>query len=371
MTIPKSARHLLATALLCLFVVSVLSLPAQAETTTYTITDGSTVLVHTSSSTDPAAVLLEAGILLGEDDTVTLSDDQIVVRRAQLISIYDGNNLIMAGSYGETVGELLARQQITLGEDDRIDCALTQTTSDGMSITITRVSWETVECTETIEREVTIYEDATLPAGEEVVLVEGADGAVHTVYSVRYENGEEVSRSVLSQELIAQAVGEVRLCSTDRALEDHNFHLAASDAVDYQSPSSYSSNSSGSSYASSSGSYGSGTLSGSTVTTATGEVLTVKQVLACEATAYTCPGYVGTTATGTTARVGAIAVDPRFIPLGSKLYVVTDDGQYVYGYCTAEDTGGAIKGNIIDLYFNTWDECIQFGRRACTVYVLE
>ena len=53
------------------------------------------------------------------------------------------------------------------------------------------------------------------------------------------------------------------------------------------------------------------------------------------------------------------------------MYIVSDDGQYVYGYCVAEDTGGLIKGNRVDLYFDTYDECINFGYRPVTIYVLD
>ena len=59
------------------------------------------------------------------------------------------------------------------------------------------------------------------------------------------------------------------------------------------------------------------------------------------------------------------------IPYGTKMYIVSDDGKWIYGVATAEDCGGAINGYIIDLYFDDYDTCIQFGRRNCTVYVLE
>ena len=62
-----------------------------------------------------------------------------------------------------------------------------------------------------------------------------------------------------------------------------------------------------------------------------------------------------------------MAVDKRVIPLGTKLYIVTNDG-IVYGTAVAEDTG--VKGNKIDLYFDTFDECWDFGVRACTAYIL-
>ena len=91
--------------------------------------------------------------------------------------------------------------------------------------------------------------------------------------------------------------------------------------------------------------------------------------LVVEATAYypgfDCNGKWGNlTKMGYEAKPGRIAVDPRVIPLGSRLFVET------YGYCVAVDTGGAIKGNRIDLCFETREECIQFGRRKLVVYVL-
>jgi 3D (Asp-Asp-Asp) domain-containing protein len=52
------------------------------------------------------------------------------------------------------------------------------------------------------------------------------------------------------------------------------------------------------------------------------------------------------------------------------MFIVSSDGSITYGIATAEDCGGAIKGSKIDLFFNTYEECIQFGRRSCTVYIL-
>ena len=65
------------------------------------------------------------------------------------------------------------------------------------------------------------------------------------------------------------------------------------------------------------------------------------------------------------------AVDPSVIPLGSRLFVIASDGSVVYGFATAEDTGGNIKGNKVDLYYNSDSLCRSFGRRNVTVYVLD
>ena len=110
---------------------------------------------------------------------------------------------------------------------------------------------------------------------------------------------------------------------------------------------------------------GSGTL-----TLKDGTALNYSGVRSMTATAYTT-GHdgVGTlTASGTAVHVGSVAVDKSVIPLGTRMYIVAG-GNVVYGLAVAEDTG--VKGNTIDLYYDTYAECIQFGRRNCTVYILE
>ena len=117
------------------------------------------------------------------------------------------------------------------------------------------------------------------------------------------------------------------------------------------------------------------------ITTAEGEVLEYEKVIQVEATAYcacySCCGkypsnkYYGITKTGTRAKVGTIAVDPKVIPLGTKMYVEGLNGAKNYGLGTAEDIGGAIKGNIIDLYFDTHAETRQWGRQQVNVYILK
>ena len=70
------------------------------------------------------------------------------------------------------------------------------------------------------------------------------------------------------------------------------------------------------------------------------------------------------------ARYGVIAVDPRVIPLGTQLYIEAVDGSWTYGYAVAGDTGGAIKGARIDLFYDSHAQAISFGRRAARVYIL-
>jgi len=88
-----------------------------------------------------------------------------------------------------------------------------------------------------------------------------------------------------------------------------------------------------------------------------------RQVLEVKATAYTHTG--NTTYTGVYPRVGTVAVDPAVIPLGSRLWI---EG---YGYGIAQDTGGFIQGNRVDLFMDTERDCLNWGRRTIKVYLLD
>ena len=101
---------------------------------------------------------------------------------------------------------------------------------------------------------------------------------------------------------------------------------------------------------------------------ASGDTMTFSRTLVCSATAYS----IGTrTATGRPTAVGNIAVDTSVFPYGTRMYVQTVKGSWHYGMATAADCGTAIKGNKIDLWFKTYSEACDWGRRDCTVYVLD
>ena len=91
-----------------------------------------------------------------------------------------------------------------------------------------------------------------------------------------------------------------------------------------------------------------------------------KKTLSMEATAYSGGTLtaMGLKPVRDPGGISTIAVDPSVIPLGSKVYIPG------YGYAIASDTGGVIKGNIIDLYMNSHDECISWGRRQVTLHIV-
>ena len=318
---------------------------------TYLINDGGRITIHTTYATDPQDVLNEAGLELNMDDTYTtqpgIGMSEITIQRKQVITIVRGKNTMTVSSYGETVESLLNRLNIRVTEDDVISATLRSKTYDGMVLTISRNF--TVEQTyiAALPHQTEYCYDASIPEGEEVILTQGRDGQIQTTASVCYVNGEEVSRTVLRQTVLSQPVNTLIAIGTMKPAE--------------QAPESVKP-----------GTQAMPVIGNGIITTPDGQVLTYTGSKQMVATAYTNtdPGCTIWTATGTLCRVGAIAVDPKVIPYGTRMYIVTNDGKYIYGIAVAEDCGSAIKGDRVDLYFDTDAECWEFGIRGCTVYFL-
>ena len=367
-------RRLIVVAVLAAAVGALLSQTVFAQTS-YIITDGDRVTVHRSYSSDPYEVLTEAGIELEEEDTYETGYadgmNQITVRRMQMVTVINRGAQSVIGTYGETTGSLLARMGITPGTGDTLSCSSETQTYDGMTIELVHTETRIEEEDTTVPYPVNYYEDPDLEPDAEIVLVAGQNGLTHVKSEVTYRNGKEVSRVIVQETVKTKPVTQLVIRGVDRTIMEQPADPEPTEqSVSSGSTSSGGSSSSGPSTSGGSRYDGSAETDGNVIMTSSGESYTYVDVMTCSATAYTCEGYVGHTYSGTLARVGAIAVDPTVIPLGTKMYVVSNDGQYVYGYCVAEDIGGGIKGNTIDLYFDTYAECWDFGVRMCTVYIL-
>ena len=308
---------------------------------TYVITDGDRVFTYTTSATDPRKILGEAGLELNEDDTyTTLMENgtaEITVHRSQTIYINYHGEEMTATSHGETVEALLVRLNLSFGDNDHASWPLSDETFDGMRLRVEQIIHQEQTYTATIPYSTSRCYDPSLPAGMEVVVTAGRDGELLCTANVTYVNGQEVSRNVLKQTVTHNAVDEMIVVGTG---------LATAPATDADMP----------------------IITDNLIILPNGEVLTYVDSTTGHATAYY---NRGTTATGTVAQSGVVAVDPRFIPFGTRMFIITDDGEYIYGIGTAEDAGDDnIIGSRIDLWFPTKDECIQFGYRTCTIYFL-
>ena len=320
-------------------------LAQQAFARTYVIRDGDRVVTCTTFATDPAQILGRAGLELGEFDTYTTEAldgaEEITVRRAQTVTVrYHGEESAVT-TLGEAAGELLCRLNLELGEDDVVSHALDAPVYDGMVLTVDRIVTRRETYTVSLPYDVTCCQDPASPAGMESVLVQGRDGQLSRTAEVTYRNGRETRRELLSETLITAPVTQIVAQGTGEAIQAPN-----TDAMPR--------------------------IEDGYIYLPTGEVLTYTGTDIVRATAYTHTdaGCDMTTSTGTTVHWGTVAVDPRYIPYGTRMFIVSNDGAYVYGIAVAEDCGGDIKGDRMDLYMPTYEQCMAFGRRRCTIYYL-
>ena len=329
-----------------LSVILVLSLSAivtqTAFATTYVITDGEKTVTYTTFETDPAQVLGEAGVPLEEYDTYTTEAVEggaaITISRARKVTVHYHGQTTVASSREETAGQLLQRLGLEITGEDVVSHGLEEKTYDGMVLTIDRVVTSREIFSSAIPHETQFCPDETIPAGTESVLVPGQDGELLRTADVTYVNGAEVCRSIVEETTLRETVTEVVAVGTGK-METEPEKPVIGDGY---------------------------------ILLPTGEVLTYTRRDTVEATAYTHTddGCDMITATGTTVHWGTVAVDPTRIPYGTRMFIIANDGSYVYGIATAEDCGGDIKGDRMDLYMPTYQQCRKFGRRRCTLYFL-
>lgn len=276
-------------------------------------------------------LLEEQKIALNENDRVYPESKtnlekgmDVIVNRAFPVTLYDGGTEKNVWSTSTTVAGFLTQQGITLTELDRVEPMLEERVIENSVINVIRVEKVTDVVEEPIGYAVVAQKDENLPSGTEKIITDGKEGLVSRQYEILKENGVEVSRNVISEQMIRDKQDKVVAVGT----KSQPIQVASR-----------------------------GNEPGR-------EMYVV-------ATAYTasCSGCSGTTATGINLHVNSnakvIAVDPNVIPLGSKVYV---EG---YGYAIAADTGGAIKGNKIDVFIASKAEAYRWGRKTVKIKVLE
>ena len=318
-------------------------LPALAQTT-YVITDGDQVAVYPTFATDPASVLDQAGYELNPDDSYTTQSVdgtfEITVLRNQKVTVDNCGEELQVDTFGETVGQLLNRLNIPSNGCYDVSVPLDTPTSDGMQVQITCLVEREEVRLESLAFQTRYCQTARLAEGQEEVFQEGAEGQKRIVELVNYTNFSEQNRAFVSESILREPVDRIVLVGTAKEGKLKENAPAIGDGV---------------------------------IVLPDGEILTYNKVDKFKATAYTHTdaGCDRVTATGTRVHIGTVAVDPRVIPYGTRMYIVSNDGRYIYGLSAAEDCGGGIKNKQVDLYFPTTKECFQFGVRGCTIYFLD
>lgn len=335
-SVRRAARSQIAAASVLTFLLSVVMGVAVFSLNSVIIRDGDSYQVVKTYRTEVDEILLEAGVTLGEYDELVESENPAFFKDLQVLRAFpvsitcDGSTVTKHVTSG-TVQNLLDLAGVTLGENDLITAAPETPLRDGMSVKVSRVTYQTEAVDTAIPYETKRVNTASLLRGKEEVSTEGKEGLSRTTYQLMYVDGELAERRALGTEVVSQPVDKTIKVGTGVAPSKPAYVTVSRSDL------------------------------GST------------RYIDMRATAYTygcgTPGDI--TASGKPARVGLVAVDPRVIPLGTRLYIETPSGGFTYGYAVAADTGGGIKGNRIDLFMETYRECINFGVRTVRVYILD
>lgn len=269
----------------------------------------------------------------------------VEIQRKKTMILQINNVCVTATTYVSTVEELLKEHNIVITEKDWMNVNLTDPIYPYMHVYIQQHQEQQEAEFIAIPFATEVRKNDQLLVGQKRIVQEGKVGQQQITWRVAYLGDQEQNRvkvaEVVTQQPVAHIIEEGTKVQTliQKALSPDKL-----------------------------------VVENNTLILEDGQRLTFTKAINMKATSYTasyeCTGkhpshpYFGMTASGTRAKVGTVAVDPRVIPLGTKLYV---EG---YGFATAEDTGGAVKGNVIDLYFETNADVKAFGTRQRKVYVL-
>lgn len=277
-------------------------------------------------------VLDRTGITLTDNKSVTPSLNTVITDDTN-IYVYNAKNIKLTTNGTEmsvkapegTVENALNILGYTVTDNDILSVDKNAQVEDDMEITLKKVTYVDEKSTEKISYKTVEKDSDDIMTGESEVSQNGADGEKEVTKRCKYIDGKYDSTKVIGEKVTKKPVDKVILNGTKRG----------------------------------------------TTTDTSGAPVSYRYMVSGSGTAYTAaPGSL--TATGTTVYEGGVAVNPAIIPYGSKLYIEAADGSHVYGYATAVDTGGALMDGsaIVDLFYFSYDDCVNFGRRDVNVYVL-
>lgn len=251
---------------------------------------------------------------------------RVQIQRSKPILLRVDHHAIKTRSRAQTVGDALVEAGMGVSGLDKVTPTLETRLKDDLEITVTRVH-ETIEVKEKIVPFETVFQpDPNLAIDLQQQTTPGAEGITRQRYRVRYEDGQEVSR-MLEDTWVAQEPAQ-RIIAYGQLIEPQ------------------------------------------TTTTPEGEQLTYWRKIRMYASSYSAAtagvssdqSWYGRTYTGDPMRKGVVAVDPKIIPLRSKLFVAG------YGYGDALDVGSAIRSRHIDLGYD--NDNLQIWNRWVDVYLL-
>ena len=286
---------------------------------------------------DPEELMQLSGIVAEEEDSVYFTAfngnlASLSIQRAVPITVYADGVEHVAKLAGGTVAEALDACGVTLGEHDYTEPSLHAAASEEEPITVHRVEYQDTMTYESIPFE-TEYVYTSLyfrNTRRTTVVQEGREGTNEITHRQRVVDGEVESSQIVSVVTTEEPVNTI--------IKAYKAGAPVSD------------------------------LSGPEVVNGVPSSYTA--VYTGRATGYSASRGRG--ASGLGLGYGTVAVNPNLIPYGTKLYITSTDGRFVYGYAIATDTGGALLSGscLVDLFYESYDEALLNGVQQVNVYVV-
>jgi len=257
-----------------------------------------------------------------------------------------GNKTVEIPFLKGTVLDALKKAGFSPDEFDFVEPKLDTQITETVYIDYTDISFVNGEYIEAIPFDTeTVYSSGSL-RGSVTTLSAGINGSKAVQYTEKFVNGVSVGKNITAENVISAAVNAKQVIGTKvaSAVNQAGNAVKTISVLSPETPIALDGN---------------------------GNPISYKSKMTVQATAYT---YTGSNcSTGVAPRPGYIAVNPRVIPYGTKMYIKTADGRFIYGYAIAADTGGFINNRPtgVDLFMHTQSECINFGRRDVEIYILE
>ncbi|MCQ2450565.1 MAG: 3D domain-containing protein [Clostridia bacterium] len=315
----------------------------------FNIFDGKTTKTVTLLNGDVNKALLKVNITDGFEIISTEkqgSTTNVSIEYTFPVTIEMGKNRLVVDTTSATVKEIIDFAGIYMDGDDEIEPSLDTVIDKASTIKYYDVEYVTGSYNEIIPHSTKTVYSSSLSKGK-TTTVKGADGKQKVTYTQKRINGEVVETFVNNKQILTTAVDGKNIIGTAAKKSQAVITSSAVKCISTLKPAK------------------------PIALDAKGVPVNYKKSMTVQATAYTYTGH--RCATGVTPQPGYIAVNPKIIPYGTKLYIKSSDGRFIYGYAVAADTGGFVRTRPtnVDLFFATRSECRSFGRRNVQIYILE
>ncbi len=314
---------------------------------TFTVTDGEKTYKVRTLSNDIDSVVNLAGFNSSQYRVLSVNSisgiTNISLTETFPVYVTVGKKTTEVLAIESTVADILKSAGYSVDQYDMVEPSLDTVISETTYIDYTNIDYVTGSYIEAIPCNINTIYSSTMESGA-TSLVEGKNGEQQVNYTAKIVNGVTVEKIINSTVTLSAAVDGTKTIGTKAPV------VTTSENV--------------------------GTIS--TLTPpfaieldANGNPVNFKGHMTVQATAYTYTG--NNCSTGVAPQPGYIAVNPNVIPYGTKMYIKSSDGAFIYGYAVAADTGGFIysRPTNVDLFMASHAACVAFGRRNVEIYILE